>query len=215
MKFRPPHSLKPGRITICFTCIVLALSVAILSFKSYDKKIDRSKYASASESDSVISQKAFLEVYKVFMSPRCMNCHPAGDVPLNGDDNHLHPQGVKRGADGKGLYALKCANCHQMQNTPGLNMPPGVPDWHLPPSNMKMVFQGKSPHDLAVQMKDPKQNGGKSSSDLIEHMKTDLVKWAWEPGDGRNTPPLSYQDFFDKFKLWIDKGAVPPAQDAN
>ncbi len=27
--------------------------------------------------DSVVSAQAFLKVYKVLMSPRCMNCHPA------------------------------------------------------------------------------------------------------------------------------------------
>lgn len=194
-------SLRLSRITICTTCIVFILSVAALSFKSDDKK----------ENDSIASQKAFLEVYKVFMSPRCMNCHPGGDIPLNGDDNHLHPQGVKRGIDGKGLYALKCSNCHQTGNTPGLNTPPGAEDWHLPPSNMKMVFQGKSPFELASQLKDPKQNGGKSLNDLIEHMKTGLVKWGWQPGQGRSTPPLGYAEFCSQFKLWIDKGAVAPA----
>src|SRR6476660_2616760 len=40
--------------------------------------------------DSVGSVKAFMKVYKVLMSPRCMNCHPAGDAPLQGDDNHVH-----------------------------------------------------------------------------------------------------------------------------
>jgi len=209
------HSLKFSRITLYSSCIIIALSVATLSFKNDDKKVRRSIYTSTSEDDSTVSQKAFLEVYKVLMSPRCMNCHPAGDVPLNGDDNHLHPQGVKRGVDGKGLYALKCSNCHQTENTPGLNMPPGAEDWHLPSSNMKLVFQGRSPHDLAMQLKDPKQNGGKSLNDLIEHMKTDLVKWGWQPGEGRTTPSLSYAEFFNQFKLWIDKGAVAPSQGSN
>ncbi|RYG03681.1 MAG: hypothetical protein EOO02_07880, partial [Chitinophagaceae bacterium] len=40
--------------------------------------------------DSIQSITAFGEVYKVLVSPRCMNCHPAGDVPLQGDDSHLH-----------------------------------------------------------------------------------------------------------------------------
>jgi hypothetical protein len=186
------------RITICTISIIVALTAASMSFE--DK----------AASDKIVSRHAFLQVYKVFMSPRCMNCHPAGDVPLQGNDNHLHPQGVKRGGDGKGVYALKCANCHQSQNTPGLNMPPGVPDWHLPPADMRMVFQGKTAHELALQIKDPKLNGGKSPHDLIEHMKTDLVKWAWKPGDGRTTPPLSYTEFYDQFKLWIDKGAAAP-----
>ncbi len=74
--------------------------------------------------DSAGSVKAFLSAYKVLMSPRCMNCHPAGDVPLQGDDSHLHTQGVQRGPDGKGVYALKCSNCHQPANSPGLHAPP-------------------------------------------------------------------------------------------
>jgi hypothetical protein len=187
------------KTAICTISLIVIITAVSLSFRSEDKT-----------SGERASQNAFLQVYKVFMSPRCMNCHPAGDVPLNGDDHHLHPQGVKRGEDGKGLYALKCANCHQSQNTAGLNMPPGVPDWHLPPANMKMVFQGKTAHELALQLLDPKQNGGKSHKDLIEHMKTDLVKWAWNPGEGRTTPPLSYTEFVNQFKLWIDKGAVVP-----
>src|SRR5947208_2831620 len=54
------------------------------------------------------AQQAFLDAYKVFMHPRCMNCHPVGDAPLQGDDSHIHVQNVKRGPEGKGKYALKC-----------------------------------------------------------------------------------------------------------
>lgn len=193
--------MKAGTITQCSIAVIVVITAASLSFTSTGNK---------AASDKTASQNAFLQVYKVFMSPRCMNCHPAGDVPLQGNDSHLHTQGVQRGENGKGLYALKCANCHQSQNTPGLNMPPGVPDWHLPPADMRMVFQGKTAHELALQLKDPKQNGGKSLNDLVAHMKTDLVRWAWNPGDGRTKPPLSYTEFYNQFKLWIDKGAVVP-----
>jgi hypothetical protein len=48
-----------------------------------------------------------------------MNCHPAGDVPLQGDDSYLHAQNVKCGRYGNGKYARKCANCHQETNLPG------------------------------------------------------------------------------------------------
>jgi len=161
--------------------------------------------------DSIGSKKAFLAAYRVLMSPRCMNCHPSGDIPLQGDDSHLHTQGVKRGVDGKGVYALKCANCHQPQNTPGLNMPPGNAKWHLPPANMKMVFQGKSPRELAAQLKDPKRNGNKTLGQLIDHVTSDqLVLGGWKPGDGRTLPPLSHADFAKNFKAWIDKGAYLP-----
>src|SRR5215470_12483653 len=82
-------------------------------------------HAAADSSDAAKSRAAFMEVYKVLMSPRCMNCHPSGDIPLQGDDSHLHTMFPKRGSDGRGVYAMKCANCHQPTNTPGLHTPPG------------------------------------------------------------------------------------------
>jgi len=161
--------------------------------------------------DSLVSKKAFAEVYKVLMNPRCMNCHPSGDVPLQGEDSKLHTQNVKRGKDGKGLYALKCSNCHQAENTPGLNTPPGNPKWHLPPANMKMVFQGRSPRQLAAQLLDTKTNGNKTIPQLIEHIEKDgLVLAGWNPGEGRKLPPLSHTDFVKQFKLWINNGAYLP-----
>src|SRR5262245_7994722 len=56
----------------------------------------------AVQKDDAGAREAFLAAYKVFMHPRCMNCHPTGDVPLQGDDSRLHIQNVKRGPDGKG-----------------------------------------------------------------------------------------------------------------
>jgi hypothetical protein len=157
------------------------------------------------------SRAAFLAVYAVLMSPRCMNCHPAGNAPLQGDDSHIHAQGVKRGADGKGLYALKCAACHQEANLPGLNMPPGNPRWHLPAAVMPLVFQGLSPRELALQLKDPRRNGGKTLDQLVEHVSHDgLVLGAWKPGEGRTLPPFPHAEFAARFKEWVDKGAAVP-----
>jgi hypothetical protein len=130
------------------------------------------------DKDDVGARAAFLDVYKVLMHPRCMNCHPSGEVPLQGDDSHPHLQNVKRGEDGKGKYALKCANCHQDANLAGANMPPGNPTWQLPRKDMPLVFQGKSPRELADQLKDPKQNGGRTLEQLVEHVTHDkLVLW--------------------------------------
>jgi hypothetical protein len=154
------------------------------------------------------SKAAFNEAYTVFMSPRCMNCHPAGDVPLQGDDSHLHTQGVKRGADGKGLYALKCKNCHQDANTAGDHLPPGHPNWHLPPLTRKMVFEGKSPKQLAANFKDTKFTGFKTMDEFIKHVEDDsLVKHSFTYG---TRPPLSHEDFVAKVKEWIAKGAAIP-----
>jgi mono/diheme cytochrome c family protein len=163
------------------------------------------------EKDSLLSKKAFMEVYKVLMSPRCMNCHPSGDMPLVGDDNHPHPQRVKRGPDGRGMYASKCFNCHGDENQPGLNKAPGCLDWHMPPENMKMIFQGRSARELAAQLLDTAQNDHKTTEQLISVVeKSSLVLVAWNPGEGRSLPPLSHEEFTKQFKLWIENGAFLP-----
>jgi len=154
------------------------------------------------------SKEAFLAAYEVFMHPRCMNCHPTGDIPLQGDDSHLHTQGVKRGMDGKGLYANKCTNCHQLEKIEGEHLPPGNPVWHLPPAHRKMVFQDKSPRELAAGFKDSTFTGFHSVERIIEHVETDpLVKNSFTYG---TRPPLTHEEFVAKVKEWIEKGAVLP-----
>ncbi|MBC3788291.1 hypothetical protein [Spirosoma utsteinense] len=160
--------------------------------------------------DSTESVKAFETVYKTLMSPRCMNCHPAGNVPLQGDDSHLHAMAPKRGVEGKGVSAMKCSNCHQETNTPGLHMPPGNPEWHLPPATMKMVFEGKSAHELAEQLMDKKKNGNKDIKKLIEHADDGLVLAGWNPGEGRTLPPVTHAEFKKAWITWLQTGAYAP-----
>ncbi|RZK82376.1 MAG: hypothetical protein EOO92_01985 [Pedobacter sp.] len=160
--------------------------------------------------DSIASIKAFEKVYTVLMSPRCMNCHPAGDVPLQGDDSHIHSMLPKRGKDGKGVSAMKCSNCHQPTNTPGLHTPPGNPNWHLPPSDMKMVFEGRTASQLAKQLLDKKQNGNKDIKKLIEHADDGLVLAGWNPGEGRTLPPLTHAEFKKAWITWLNTGAFVP-----
>lgn len=161
--------------------------------------------------DTNTSREAFLQVYKVFTSPRCQNCHPAGDAPLQGDDSHVHLQNVKRGKDGHGVYGMRCDTCHQTANLPGEHMPPGSPKWGLPPAEHKMVFVGRSPAELCRQLKDSKQNGGRSLQQLFEHVSSDdLVGWGWNPGEGRALPPLSRADTSAQMKIWIEGRAACP-----
>ncbi len=162
--------------------------------------------------DSVASVAAFKQVYKVLMSPRCVNCHPKGDIPLQGDNSVIHSMQPKRGKDGKGLYAMKCANCHPPSNSPGLHTPPGNPDWHLPPADMKMVFEGKTAHELAKQLVNPQLNGHKDIKMLIAHADDGLVKAGWNPGKGRTVPPLTYAQFKKAWITWLQTGAYAPAQ---
>ncbi len=157
------------------------------------------------------SRAAFLQVYRVLISPRCQNCHPSGDAPLQGDDSHVHIQNVKQGPGGHGVYGMRCDTCHQSANLPGAHMPPGNPKWSMPPPQQKMVFVGRSPAELCNQIKDPKQNGGRSLDALFHHIADDdLVGWGWNPGDGRTLPPLTRPETVAQLKIWIDGGAVCP-----
>jgi len=161
--------------------------------------------------DADQSRAAFLQVYRVLTSPRCQNCHPAGDAPLQGDDSHVHLQNVKRGKDGHGVYGMRCDTCHQVANLPGAHMPPGNPKWALAAPEHKMVFVGRSPAALCAQLKDPKQNGGRSLDAIFDHIANDdLVGWGWNPGEGRTLPPLSRPETIAQLKTWIAGGAACP-----
>ena len=161
--------------------------------------------------DAAGSREAFLQVYKVFTSPRCQNCHPAGDAPLQGDDSHVHLQYVKRGKDGHGVYGMRCNTCHQTANLPGEHMPPGNPKWALPPPEHKMVFVGRTPAELCRQLKDPSQTGGRGLKQLLDHVSSDdLVGWGWDPGQGRALPPFTRAETSAQMKIWIDGGAACP-----
>jgi hypothetical protein len=184
---------------------------AILGIASLTALIAVSLPARPAGQDAVASRAAFLQVYRVLTSPRCQNCHPAGDVPLQGDDSHVHLQNVKRGKDGHGVYGMRCDTCHQAKNLPGEHMPPGNPKWSLPSPEQKMIFVGRSPAELCRQLKDPKQNGGRTLAMLLDHVANDdLVGWAWNPGDGRTLPPLSRVETAAQMKVWVEGGAACP-----
>jgi cytochrome c5 len=160
-----------------------------------------------------VSIAAFNEAAKVFFSARCANCHPAGDVPTQGDAMTPHAQGVTRGKDGKGVYGMKCTTCHQNENLEGDHMPPGTSvDWHMPPEDQKMVFQGLTAGQLCRNFTDPNKNGGFSAKDVMEHIhkRDPLVMWGWEPGNGRSVPPLTFEQFEAKIDEWLKNGAKCP-----
>jgi hypothetical protein len=161
------------------------------------------------------SRALFAEAAKVITSPRCMNCHPAGDNPSQGDNEHVHRPAAFRGEAGVGVPGLPCAACHTDKNFPlsvgeaSYQSIPGHPRWGLAP--IEMAWQGKSPNQICRQIKEPAQNGGRSLALLEEHMaKDDLVGWAWHPGDGRRPAPGTQQEFGEIIAAWIDTGAECP-----
>ncbi len=154
------------------------------------------------------SKALFTEAGKVIQSPRCVNCHPAGDRPLQGDDGHLHLPAVVRGADGHGAIGLQCNTCHQAENFAASGVP-GNPKWALAP--IAMAWQGKSLGDICTQIKDPTRNGGRDLKKIETHMATDdLVGWAWNPGADRTPAPGTQAAFGMLITAWIQTGAKCP-----
>lgn len=168
----------------------------------------------ANAPDPAAARAAFTEAAKVFFSARCANCHPAGDIPTQGDSMTPHTQGVTRGKEGKGVYGMTCTTCHQKENLEGEHMPPGTStDWHMPPANQKMVFQGLTPGQLCRNFKDPSKNGGhKTLREAMDHVqkRDPLVMWGWEPGNGRTVPPMTFEEFSAKVEEWVKNGGDCP-----
>ncbi|WGF86733.1 Isoquinoline 1-oxidoreductase subunit [Marinivivus vitaminiproducens] len=151
----------------------------------------------------------FEEAGKVLTHPRCVNCHPAGDRPLQGEDGHLHFPAVQRGDGGIGVAGLRCGTCHQQANYDAVGIP-GHPAWHLAP--IEMAWEGKSLAEICGQIKDPERNGGMDMAELVEHMTHDtLVGWGWTPGKGREPAPGSQEAFGQLIAAWVDAGAHCPA----
>jgi isoquinoline 1-oxidoreductase beta subunit len=156
-------------------------------------------------------QKAFVTVAKVLQSPRCMNCHPAGDRPLQGDAGRPHRMWISRASVEAGL---PCSTCHQERNSEAIGVvggPPGAPHWGLPPKDAPMVFQGKTVRALCEQLKDPAQTNGKNLEALLHHVSEDaLVLWGWNPGGKRKKPPVAHPQFVEAFRTWVASGGACP-----
>lgn len=199
---------------------LMTAAVAVAFGAVFSGRVERLERVEASSNEAAVDSKpdatkartAFKEAAKVFFSARCVNCHPAGDAPMQGDKMMTHALDVKRGTDGRGTEELKCATCHQDVNLEGDGLPPGAPNWHMPPENQKMAFQGVTAKQLCLNLKDPSKNGGrKSAKDAVHHIASDpLVLWAWSPGNGRTTPPISHAEFVKKMNEWVDNGAACP-----
>ena len=160
------------------------------------------------QTESLSSFQAFQKAANVLRHPRCINCHIPGDSPLFGATGEAHPMRVKRGADGEGTPALRCNTCHQESNAEILHGPPGSKEWHLPSPKAKMAWVGLNDQQLCRAIVDTRTNGGMMRDQLVHHMETDpRVLWAWNPGPGRDTPPMSQREFVALIRTWIEKGA--------
>ena len=190
--------------------VATAAVFAPLAVRAQDKRTLRAPSAFAGIADPTARSAAlFVEAGKVLQHPRCVNCHPDGDRPLQGTgDPHQPP--VQRGPDDRGVTAMRCTTCHQTANfDPG--RVPGHPNWHLAPASM--AWQNKSLAQICAQVKDPARNGNHPLNEIVEHMAHDsLVGWAWRPGIGREPAPGTQESFGALIKAWADSGAACPTR---
>ena len=194
--------------------VLVALAALLTGTPTLDGVSEQSDNLATPESFASIADTAarsaamFTELGKVLTHARCVNCHPAGDHPRQGDERRLHQPPVARGADGHGLVAMRCSVCHQYGNfDPG--RVPGHPEWHLAPR--EMAWEGKTLGEICAQIKDPARNGGRSLEELVHHIGTDtLVGWAWAPGFGRLPAPGTQKQAGALVEAWVKAGAVCP-----
>jgi hypothetical protein len=196
-----------------FSAIWLAALTAAPGAQQATELRDPASFASTGDK-AARSRALFAEAAKVITSPRCMNCHPAGDRPTQGNDMHDHGPPVVRGVDGRGIAGNRCEACHTganytLINPTGYLSIPGHPRWGLAP--IEMAWQGKSIAAICAQLKDPARNGGRTLELLHEHAAhDDLVSWGWHPGAGRAPAPGSQERFGELIAAWIDTGAECP-----
>ena len=151
-------------LRVQFFVAVLALPASVLA--AYGASDSPPEPLASVESFSSIGDTAarsaaiFTELGKVLTHPRCLNCHPAGDRPRQGDVSRLHQPPVERGADGFGLPAMRCPICHRRANFDPAGVP-GNPIWHLAPR--EMAWEGKTLGEICAQIKDPARNGNRSA----------------------------------------------------
>ena len=168
-----------------------------------------------SEFASIKNKKArsvalFEEAGKVIQHPRCVNCHPAGDRPLQSDAGRPHEPMVVRGPEGHGAPAMECSTCHHDTNFDPARVP-GHPKWHLAP--LSMAWEGKSLAFICEQIKDPARNGGLTLEQIEHHMAEDsLVGTGWNPGGERTPAPGTQAQFGELIRAWIDTGAACPKE---
>ena len=108
-----------------------------------------------------------------------MNCHPAGDHPLQGADNTspCHPYGVAiQGAwrpIASAVIPKKNVTLHDAASYKSI---PGHPRWGVAP--LSMAWEGKSLGEICRQLKDANLKGGRDLALLQKHIaKDDLVAW--------------------------------------
>src|SRR2546430_17224468 len=156
-----PREMKFGirfQVVIAGALLMIMLTAAALSQEPSDRLASPESFAAVADT-AERSAALFGELGKVLTHPRCVNCHPAGDHPRQGDQARLHQPPVERGADGHGLPAMRCSICHQQANFDTIKKKNQTPP-HTPPPPPPRA--GKPPPDIPAPTQAPARHGGRS-----------------------------------------------------
>ena len=149
----------------------------------------------------------FAEMAKVFQHPRCVNCHPQTERPLQGNEGRPHEPWVVRGNGGLGAPGMFCTTCHGTANYLTV---PGNPNWVLAPEEMAWV--DRSAEDICQQLKDTARNGGRNLEGVHRHLARDaLVAYGWAPPAHLPPAPGSQATLAALFRAWMKSGAHCPS----
>ncbi len=199
--------LLPLFIVVCSIVMTMAFEI---------EEVPETEMTSNSLSENAApANEPFDKMMAVLTHKRCVNCHPAGDRPHQGEDSHVHNFGVQRGEDNHGVAALRCESCHQQENN-NYSGVPGAPEWSVAP--LSMAWEGLTRVEIAQSMMDPAKNGGRNLAEIVKHLtEHELVLWAWEPGvdaegNPRELPPVPKDEYIKAVKDWAAAGAVIPAE---
>src|SRR5437879_2388308 len=101
--FQVADALK-GHPVLVLRVSLIAIAVSIAVMLCAEPAL-----AQPRDSRSEESLRAFARMTEVLRHPRCLNCHPSGEFPRQGDDQHRHQMLVMRGPDDRGGPAMRCS----------------------------------------------------------------------------------------------------------
>lgn len=156
--------------------------------------------------DKTQGLEAFKDIYAVVTHPRCLNCHPEADAPLQTEQSVPHEFGITRFSP---LVGVHCSTCHPAKPVgDGLApLPPADPIWSIAPK--QMAFENRTPKQICEQLKDPNINGGRGLVGVTAHVRDDhLLITSWHMG--RPPPPLSHKELVERFETWGAAGGPCP-----
>ncbi|MBP1841790.1 hypothetical protein J2046_000034 [Rhizobium petrolearium] len=169
----------------------------------------------------VAGMEAWKRIEAVVTHPRCANCHVnAGGIPIwtpaGETKSRVHGMNIHGGASRIGAEAIPCSTCHMTSTLPNdpAPAPPraGIP-WQLAP--VEFLWYGQSGAEICKQLRDRARNGGRDAVALLDHLRHDaslsgFIPRGWEPGEGRSTPPGTFEDHVRDMAEWGAAGQPCP-----